>query len=980
MSKKLPSLNFSAAALKSTLRMAGISLVFVFVTVLSHAQAKLVKDLNRIEQVTGLEYSEFLAGKGVFYFISQKKELWKSNGTTSGTVRIKTLASISTLTWTGSTLYFVGDDGTGPELWKYNGSVVTRVKDIRPGALGSNPDHLTDVNGTLYFAANDGKSGIELWKSDGTNAGTVLVKDIFQGGGNGNPKSLSNVNGTLYFSGYNNVHGAELWKSNGSAAGTVMVKDVNAGSNGSNPSSIISFGGAIYFVAHERSTGRELWKSDGTAAGTKLLKDLDAGSASSHAYSLTVMGNAFYFAAATNRTALWKSNGTTEGTVIVKGPEDMTADYGITSLTAINGYLYYIAGFDDTQYFWKSDGTEAGTGAIIEADYYDAHDPNFTLLNGKIYFFRTFYDAEDQSNQQLYQMNPDGTGVSLVWESSYPFAHDDYLQTNSPDLITVNNALFFWGKNNENEGFKLFKSDGTPQGTTVLKDAYKITKSANPVNFVNVNNVVYFRTIREWVDRSEYVWRTDGTSGGTILLKKMDKVHEIVSVGNTVFFSGFIDNKWELWKTNGTKSGTLLLKSFDYLADDDNFYWFAPMVDVNGILFFYNEMGELWKSDGTTTGTTLVKDFPAVMQVAPSPTHAYVLVGTSAGGQELWKTNGTPSGTVKIKNIGAGSGRNEYQRFPTAFMNNIFYFIGNDGVHGFELWRSNGTASGTYIVTDLRTGDNDEYYTDIWRMIVFNGSLYLSGSYDENLYALYKSNGTAGGTQKLININAVQGFIPNGDQLLFIPENKNNALQEVWATDGTEAGTQLVKRLDNTDLAYNITYEVVNEAIYFTTARNSKLWRTDGTACGTFSVPLNITDVSPIEKIENTLIMGGHSPIYGKELYRYDLSNAPASPCGQSVAARSASPGVDGLLMSSEEETVTSAPNPFHNTFAIRINSDHGSVARLTVFNSTGKEIESVEQIPSNTSYAFGQTWSPGLYIVKIEVDGKLVSKKIIKK
>ncbi len=83
----------------------------------------------------------------------------------------------------------------------------------------------TNVNGTLFFDAFSATTGEALWKSDGTDAGTVLVKDIYPGGASG-LKEFVNVDGTLFFQANDGTHGNELWKSDGTDVGTVMVKDI----------------------------------------------------------------------------------------------------------------------------------------------------------------------------------------------------------------------------------------------------------------------------------------------------------------------------------------------------------------------------------------------------------------------------------------------------------------------------------------------------------------------------------------------------------------------------------------------------------------------------------------------------------------------------------------------------------------------------------------------------------------------------------
>ncbi|MGR0480857.1 MAG: ELWxxDGT repeat protein [Candidatus Electronema sp. V4] len=116
----------------------------------------------------------------------------------------------------GNMYYFVVPKETnGYELWRSDGTAAGTfmVKDIYSGA--TELSLLADVNGVLYFSANDGTNGCELWRSDGTAAGTFMVKDIYSGGGDSWPFSLTHVNGVLYFSAGDGTNGEELWRSDG---------------------------------------------------------------------------------------------------------------------------------------------------------------------------------------------------------------------------------------------------------------------------------------------------------------------------------------------------------------------------------------------------------------------------------------------------------------------------------------------------------------------------------------------------------------------------------------------------------------------------------------------------------------------------------------------------------------------------------------------------------------------------------------------
>jgi len=218
------------------------------------------------------------------------------------------------------TIFFAADDGTyGNELWKTDGTYTgtMMVKDVNPTG-SSNPSWFTVVSGTVFFAAADGVHGDELWKSDGTITGTVMITDI-NPSGDSRPGWLINVDGMLYFSARDSTYGDELWKSDGTAAGTVLVKDINL-SGGSDLSRFMAVGKTIFFPADDGVHGRELWKSDGTDSGTVLVKDVYPGPTTGLLYDFTFteVDGTLYFSGDDDTSLgqqLWQSDGTAEGTV-----------------------------------------------------------------------------------------------------------------------------------------------------------------------------------------------------------------------------------------------------------------------------------------------------------------------------------------------------------------------------------------------------------------------------------------------------------------------------------------------------------------------------------------------------------------------------------------------------------------------------------------------------------------------------------------
>jgi ELWxxDGT repeat protein len=174
------------------------------------------------------------------------------------------------LTAAGGLLFFSAYTISGRELWKSDGTPggTTLVKDIAPGPELAYPLDLTDMNGTLLFTADDGTTlffrandgrGYELWRSDGTGAGTLLVREIAPGPGGSVPASLTSVNGRLVFSASDGQSGYELWRSDGTFGGTMLVQDSAPGRANANPAGYTLTGTRLFFSAAIEGSGRELW-------------------------------------------------------------------------------------------------------------------------------------------------------------------------------------------------------------------------------------------------------------------------------------------------------------------------------------------------------------------------------------------------------------------------------------------------------------------------------------------------------------------------------------------------------------------------------------------------------------------------------------------------------------------------------------------------------------------------------------------------
>jgi ELWxxDGT repeat protein len=325
------------------------------------------------------------------------RELWVTDGTKSGTHLVKdiyngTTGSIGDYFYllacdVNGILYFRAKDSLfGAELWRSDGTTsgTYMVKDISPGMFDSNVGEFEALNGNIYFTAN---TGSQVWRSDGTGSGTVLL------GSFNVATNLSAFNGNLYFSADNNNNGQELWKSNGTAAGTVLLKDLNGAIGASLPCNFHATPSLLYFMANT-SLGWELWKTNGTSVGTMIVKEINpTGNSVIDFYSdafITNIEDTIFFRAqdGINGYQLWRSDGTSSGTYtlsnLVNGPDSYC------TLPISNGKVFFNNYLDPYFYQYNSlDGTLSQSN--YPSNYY------FNQYQGKYTFISDylFYSGKD---------------------------------------------------------------------------------------------------------------------------------------------------------------------------------------------------------------------------------------------------------------------------------------------------------------------------------------------------------------------------------------------------------------------------------------------------------------------------------------------------------------------------------------------------------------------------------------------------------
>jgi ELWxxDGT repeat protein len=798
--------------------------------------AELIADLQPDEGpgVSLMEISDLLSLGDRALFVPEEpssgSELWITDGTSAGTELLRDLCSGSCSSYPkplgviGRTGIFLAGSDAIDELARGH---ILRSDGTRQGTrvvTSEGPVECDSVEsaaleGAILFSGDATPWGCELWRTDGTAAGTHLVADLAQGY-DSSPRFLTAAGGRVFFAAWTPDAGNGLWRSDGTAAGTVLVRsfpELVAG--------LLATGPDILFL-HWGESSSELWRSDGTAAGTVRIAAFDDPHAfdPSHGGRLEAvqLGNRVLFRAADglNGQRLWTASGPAWQAAPLAGcPGGCPRLLDPSPLVALGSRIlfsaYSPAGSTD---LWSTDGTGPGTRKVATLC-----QSSCALWPRKILplLGQGFFLAGSDSDFALWRTDGTAAGtVRVAAQRRDPFHRD-------LRAAQIGNRFVFVGNSRE-LGPELWVSDGTTDGTGPLT-VFGVTFSSNPAGLVALGDRVAFLTsegfarhlwlsggtaastveVTETIpfelgapagapaagvlfflkrvgpDGNTQLWRTDGTTAGTLQLTPtgLELVADPVAFGGKAVAPASSGGGHSLWESDGTPAGTrkLLdlpagLSDIRYLSALGPEIWFAA--DVGG-------PGRLFRSDGTAAGTRQVTTAEHGLNLASRPRLARLgaQVFFALTGSGLWRTDGTAAGTAQVLKLPSSGG----PFLDLAELQGSLYLIGNDG-----LWKSDGTAAGTVLLQAFAPTFGMPTFTRL------NDHLYFSAADGEHGRELWRTDGTAEGTVLVRDIAPGEASsnpedLEAAEGRLFFTAGTDEHGRELWETDGTEAGTRLVQ-------------------------------------------------------------------------------------------------------------------------------------------------------------------------------------------
>jgi ELWxxDGT repeat protein len=765
----------------------------------------------------------------------------------------------------GERLFFT-TQGVDGKLWESDGTAAGTLPLHDSGEIGN----LTNVSGTLFFTVLKSR-GPEMWKSDGTITGTLRVRAFPSGSGLEiwRLQALTDVHGTLYFTTMGGVENERftLWKSDGTAEGTVLVKDFSTRRLGS-IESLTNVNGLLFFVVRPYidpccNTGWELWRSDGAAEGTSPVKEIAScpgPGGNDRWHLLTPFQGMLFFVPCGG--GLWKTDGTSEGTL----PVSDLGGFGGGSLTSVQGTLFFVAYTESSgSELWKSDGSTEGTVLVKDispgAGRAFADEPSILIdINGRL-FFRAIGSGGGTEESELWISDGTAEGTTLVKRFSVSPEHRSIAE-----LTNLNGTLFFIAYSES--GWDLWKSDGSTTGTAMVKNLpaesdtlIQVARSAGGELFFFVGSF----------EASVTLWKSNGLSTGTVPVITVrppgsSMPSALTNVNGTLFFMADDGTHGsELWKSNGTAIGTMQVKDINPGIEGSDV---GSMVRMQGTLFMLLSSG-LWKSDGTADGTVLVKSVTYPLGLINADGRLYFIGGDTH--DQLWTSDGTTLGTVLLKSFGNPDYRCAYLSQLTN-VNGELFFAAGCGLGA--LWKSNGTAAGTVMVKQLEGQASS--------LTNLNGTLFFIDQYTK----LWESDGTVAGTSFIKDISSTGvtsyvNWLTSANGHLFFEVMAELGDSTLWISDGTAGGTVPIKAFHKGEVGSPTS---LNGALFFVAVYNNgvcELWKSSGTVASTMKVK-ELSPASPelspsffsLTNVDGTLLFTVDDDIHGAEPWKSDGTTA----------------------------------------------------------------------------------------------------------
>jgi len=406
----------------------------------------------------------------------------------------------------------------------------------------------------------------------------------------------------------------------------------------------------------------------------------------------------------------------------------------------------------------------------VEVGFFNDYEMYFTIMNNKMYFAAGSFGS---NGQELWVSDGTTDGTYMV-KNIYSGAN-----SSEPRYLTALNDKLYFSAEDSIVGNELFVSDGTETGTHAVSDFITGASDGISPTFLAVYNEKLYFSANDGTNGTE-LWTSDGTAGGTYMLKDINpggssSPSNFTESNGILFFiadDGSVSE--ELWKTDGTPAGTTLVKNINQYGDSA--HWYSPMTDVGGTLFLsarhYDYGTELWKSDGTEVGTTLVIDLGNPDSYTDFIVEFQGMCFFNSW-DRLYRTDGTEVGTTLI--LDNDPGEHGDVAYLIVVGDRLFFYAEDDEDY-LELWTSDGTPGGTHVVRSIRSGFGDIYtgpsddkpIADFYGTCVFAAT---DGIYGEEVWI---SNGTYSGTKMVSDIESGSGdseprhFTVLGDKIYFV--------------------------------------------------------------------------------------------------------------------------------------------------------------------------------------------------------------------